>query len=584
MGSVGLKDGRIQFRHPVVHDRRGYGIIVKKRVGTLPEVEQKQVVVDLEKLLRLQPRLRSEVPETSRIGPAATDIYFEPLTQQTADTERALRFAKLTQFFRRKGEELERFKRAKGIGTRPYIPTEYDDEFIDGLVKQIMDAEQSLNAVLKSNEEKDNIIEGIQKATGAQTAEQKSLTLDECFEHFKAHVTCRTENARYALLRRVRVVLEAIGMKTRHSVLTRKAIADAIARSKPGSETEALYRARDIRRFFRLLSWPRASDGLGLMNPADALTVGSQITLQRKRQQEGKIEILDPATLLKIDSLSLYWKALIAVLGYGGLRLAEAAALEWDRLDFQKGIIKVRPTALYPQLKSFMSARDVKPFAELWDHLTEYRKSARHSVLVFDHPLAGSPTWFRSDWFLLAGARTPAEASRGVDPELGRLFGAAHAIRKKTKRGVVEIKTVSCGGVPYRLMQTAESVRLYKGEPTASDLSGALSGAIGEALGMPCKLKNGRSVIVRTVREKNGRYLLRLDSGQALKVSKHDVVSIERPKEPARRLRRYWETTMRQKGLGDLIEAMGGHSDEVGKAHYTKYEQIVAAAKVGRAV
>ena len=51
--------------------------------------------------------------------------------------------------------------------------------------------------------------------------------------------------------------------------------------------------------------------------------------------------------------------------------------------------------------------------------------------------------------------------------------------------------------------------------------------------------------------------------------------------ERARRLRRYWETTMRSRGLGELIEAMGGHSDEVGKRHYTKFAELVRSAKIG---
>jgi integrase len=50
--------------------------------------------------------------------------------------------------------------------------------------------------------------------------------------------------------------------------------------------------------------------------------------------------------------------------------------------------------------------------------------------------------------------------------------------------------------------------------------------------------------------------------------------------EPTRRLRRYWETTMRAQGLAHLIEPMGGHENAVGVAHYTRNEAIVMAATV----
>ena len=145
---------------------------------------------------------------------------------------------------------------------------------------------------------------------------------------------------------------------------------------------------------------------------------------------------------------------------------------------------------------------------------------------------------------------------------------------------MLTIKECNFEDISYRLVQTKSKIALYKGEPTASDLSSTLIDAIGEAIGMACKLKDGKVIEIRTIHLQHGQYRFRLADDSVLKIARAEVESIERPKEPARRLRRFWETTMRAKGLGDLIQAMGGHSDAVGLAHYTKFEKIVAAAKV----
>jgi hypothetical protein len=49
---------------------------------------------------------------------------------------------------------------------------------------------------------------------------------------------------------------------------------------------------------------------------------------------------------------------------------------------------------------------------------------------------------------------------------------------------------------------------------------------------------------------------------------------------PALRLRHWWETTMLATGHAALIKDIGGHSDEVGRAHYTQAEAVVRAAKI----
>ncbi|GMV84005.1 MAG: hypothetical protein AMXMBFR7_51890 [Planctomycetota bacterium] len=56
-------------------------------------------------------------------------------------------------------------------------------------------------------------------------------------------------------------------------------------------------------------------------------------------------------------------------------------------------------------------------------------------------------------------------------------------------------------------------------------------------------------------------------------------MSKEEAKEPQRRTRRYWESRMRSVGRTDMIEAMGGHSREVGFDHYADLFKVVEALK-----
>jgi len=39
---------------------------------------------------------------------------------------------------------------------------------------------------------------------------------------------------------------------------------------------------------------------------------------------------------------------------------------------------------------------------------------------------------------------------------------------------------------------------------------------------------------------------------------------------------------MRERGFDSLIEAMGGHSSDVGLAHYTRHSEVVKGANVGK--
>jgi integrase len=133
------------------------------------------------------------------------------------------------------------------------------------------------------------------------------------------------------------------------------------------------------------------NDGLDLPNPAAGLKPGVP-------PRQGDPEILDPRPLLKRKKLSVYWKALTAAMGLAGLRLAEAASLKWEMLQWpegkKEGIIKLRASPEYPQMKNSICERDIKPFSEFWAILETYRQAAKDRALIFPKP--DGKTWLES--------------------------------------------------------------------------------------------------------------------------------------------------------------------------------------------
>jgi hypothetical protein len=50
------------------------------------------------------------------------------------------------------------------------------------------------------------------------------------------------------------------------------------------------------------------------------------------------------------------------------------------------------------------------------------------------------------------------------------------------------------------------------------------------------------------------------------------------------RLRRWWSTAMQQNGYGQFEQYMGGHDEKTANQYYIEREQVVRAAKIGRAL
>ena len=473
MGSVSLKNGMLQFRHCLVVESNGYGKVVRKGVGKHTSDYQLEIQLGLEKLQQLKEPIRSDAEMKVSVAKDSLDIFYDAMEEYNQSEECKNRGKEATAIKAKKIWE------AYSKGTFPVIKslTKVEEEklekFIDDLFLDIRELTVKVNKRDKKIEELQHQIDGLVKATGKDIEGKKGLTLQQCLTHFENHVICSSERAKTDLVRRVKSVLESLGMDTVHSSLNMKQILDAC--NKVENTNEKKYRLRDAKRFFTLLSFPPASNGLGLVNPAAAIKPG--------QPEAGDNETLNPELLIENAKLSNYWKAFTASLGFAGLRLSEAASLEWGMIDEKTGLIHLRATAHYPKLKNEISERDVKPFTEFFEVLPSLKRESLHETLIFPRPLTGNETKNKDNetWF-----------------------------------------------------------EMRDDKPAAINLSGAFIEALKEATGATYE-------------------------------------------EPARRLRRWWETTMRMKGLSSVIEAMGGHSVQIGKKHYENHADVVHAAKVGRA-
>ena len=83
-----------------------------------------------------------------------------------------------------------------------------------------------------------------------------------------------------------------------------------------------------------------------------------------------------------IDSVGVFWKPLFIVMFFSGIRIAEASALKWKRVDFVNSIIKIRRNLVrlkggeivYKRPKTDSSIRDVKVPGFVIEALREQRK------------------------------------------------------------------------------------------------------------------------------------------------------------------------------------------------------------------
>jgi integrase len=458
VAAVNLANKALTFRHPMLLDKKGYPKPFCKGVAKFNSAEQGQLKDDLSAILDLKPKSRDEIPK-DRFHPFALDLYFKPIGRAVEASR-----------------DFDAEEKAKAEALDADTEEQHDAKMADAT--WIWDAAEKELAAERIAELEAQLA-GIVKSTGIRSEAENSITVGQAYEHFKKHTVCKSEDARHNCVRRVGEVVTALGTETLYSALTRGMIVqtvdgiDATTKEKPKL-------LREFKRFCKEISWPTEADGLGLSNPTSAIKI--------TKPKAEPVEILDPRTILEDAKYPLYWKTLVACYGFGGFRLADAAALDWTAIDWKEKIIRVRPSVTYPDLKSVMSERDVKPFENIWKWLRAWKNETGGKGLLFP--------------------RVSPRDNRG----------------KKNEQA-----------------QAATWFRTYRGKPSAADLSGALY----DRLNVGC--------------EKDAPKF----------------------KETALRLRHFWETSMRERGLGHLIESMGGHSNEVGLKHYTRHESIVKAAKVG---
>ena len=433
-------DGIMQYRHPVVKGKDGRGKSVRR--GVARNEQAGRVLDDLNRLIKQAPTNETE----------ATKSDFH------ADAWRA--------YFDAFGPPPK--KRSLRSHVRKFIKAQYRGAEFPSEVSELKLRIARLEA------ERD--------ALGAQlnvkSDAEKALTVEMAFYHAQFNLTCRAGASpiqRQGILRRIGIVCEALGLDRRIAELTKADVLAAVETTAPASELERHARLQAAKRFFDFLARPVNEDGLALTsNPASNIEAGSVSKIQRGKQQRDEVQVLDPFVLL--PKLDTYSGALVAVLGFAGLRLAEAGALEWEMVNFDAKLIHIRANVHYPALKSVHSYRDICPFPDVWDYLKAL-KDVSKSPLVFPRVgITKKATWL--DTYL----------------------------------GVVK--------------QTYFSIWLKK--------------------------------------------KLETDTGLSLP-------------EPALRLRRYWQTTMRENGYESLIQAMGGNDAKaVGLPHYAKWSKLVSSAKIAK--
>ena len=432
-------------------DVNGFGKVTRGGVRKLSGADQDKVKDSLERLILLKPRLVSEIVK-EEFHSDALRIYFAPLGIDPTKNEP-------------KPKQLSKF--ARGVATG-----DLTGGIMDNLHRKLVAAE-------KRNFELDATIKLLQKATGEKTKAEAETTLETCLNHFEKYFRAASEEQRVDVFRRVKTVVKLLGLETKYGNVTKHRIEDAVVKSAAVSESENFKRKQAIKRFFKFLALPINEGGLGLTsNPAANLYVGSVGSIQAKRIQTVGIEILNPKDVLALKDLTPYHRALFAVIGYAGLRLAEAAGLLWSDLDFETKTIRIQPNEIHKGLKTENSKRLVKPFTNLWPIVSEWKKQTerkKDSDLVFYRATTGG------SWFVEYHGKP-------------RVTALTHFLRDELKRR-----------------------------------------------------------------------------------------GMMNDKEPARRLRRWWSTTMQQRGHGALESIMAGHSERTAATHYTEREIIVLGAVIGNA-
>lgn len=368
----------LNFWHPYATGADGYALKIRKGLAKFSHDERAAILAGVETLLTLRPDSLDAIKGGHKVSPIACKWYFATMPAGSVSAN-----------------EIE----ALFLEQTPTLKT------TDWRTLAVVQAlQRKVAAHVATIAERDLTIAMLQKELGQQHAAAQSLTIGEALAHYTAHFAAATVATTKSLIANARATLEAIGLGVRVATVTKHDL-----ESKLGT-VNVVKRTKAIKRFFAFMSSPKNEGGLELGNPAKNLAVKWEATTPAA-------ETLDPRDILERCELDEAQRALIALMGYAGLRLSEAAGLEWSDIDFTARVIYIRPNDARQTLKTSASKRVVKPFPNIWSTIDTYRNShPGASGLMFTQP-DGTPWTITRD-----GNTASPELSQALTKAVRKVF------------------------------------------------------------------------------------------------------------------------------------------------------------------
>ena len=373
MPKITLSKGRIVARHPLCNKVLNWG------VRKMTPDQQADMLRKVQRLIEKAPKILADAP--TGLDTRVTDPYFAALS---AEYGVEIDDSGLVDGIVNPGNEraLQRYMAFKG--EHGSLQKRCDD-----LAGERDDYRRQLDELVKRS--------------GEKSKHDYEISIEQGWQQFEKRFKLRKHSPleRANVMRRVKCVLEKLGMSRSFGELKLADIEDAITASLPVSEAERSKRSSDIKRFFRFCCQAEEANGMGVSkDPSTLLKYLTPKQLQRLRRRAGMVVAADdPAEIL--PALELYWRALYATLCYTGMRVSECASLMWGRIDAENKIMSVLESEVKEDLKNERSSRAIRPFKEIWPIIELYKSSLaappEPKDLVFPRPSNGK------SWFLASG-------------------------------------------------------------------------------------------------------------------------------------------------------------------------------------
>ncbi|HLX62328.1 MAG TPA: hypothetical protein VKX17_13700 [Planctomycetota bacterium] len=308
-----MQDGGVlRFRHPWVLGSDNKGKWIRIGVSKLSPSQQGQLLEDAQALLQKPPLLKSDAP---KVGQHLLNPYFKAIKSASRPEYQF----DLTRWPSPVVENVETGQREK-TELLGQIPDEYYVEsglpppnidsaqwfavmkFIQNLRDYISRIDGLLAAERREVERLNNVIERQNRLIGERGESEKKAVVRECLGHFEKNFRLKegvSEAQRDDVIRRVKCVLEKLGMDSHYGKANENDLIQAVSASNPKSPRERARRIQAIKRFCTWLCRSKERGGLGFVgNPAAELRPESDKTIQSKRRAEGLVSTLDPVPLI----------------------------------------------------------------------------------------------------------------------------------------------------------------------------------------------------------------------------------------------------------------------------------------------